>query len=678
MDMHARKSLVAALIVVVLSLSVLALSSCQSGTSARGKYGDAVKAARAGIWEDMNSGKASSGQAAILDGGEIVYSEAFGMADRANSTPVTTNTLFNTGSIGKLYCASAVMKLVDDGKVKMDSPVTQYLPEFKMEDPRYKDITVRMLLDHQSGLPGTTAANDFGYKVNPDFYSQVYANLAHSHLKAAPGYSAPYCNDGFTLAEMLVAKVSGQTYIDYLTDHILNPLSLSSTGVSIGARPDAGVAAFYEPETGKKVPPEGVTLLGAGGLSTTSEGLVRFGDSFTRDGKHVLSQKSIDEMMKAHPSTWAEESIKQVGFNPEPTYGLGLDAVSFPSLEKQGIKVIAKGGSTEDFHTELMMVPDKRIAVAVMEAGHGSTASVIAMTMMEKMLVAKGLTKEEPTPVTTPKAPQPLPAQYGSFAGFYDNGSGIVTVAVDTGNNTVSLTDPGGEPETLIYNNGFLYDPKGTAMALITVDGQTALMKSITGLWLATAQKIPTATDPKSMQIDINGSQWLRRNAKPWESRGQVPGHVVTASTVPGLPGYVVMAGSKLVESPTYAGMTSSVIRDLSELNLLDMNGQTWVQVSDMLFSPAGVASTLDVGQRSVIIGKDGYNEWLRAGQDLVLDVKKPGADRVIVFSSDGTPTYDSVIDSGKVFVPGGDLIEVAGSPGDTFMVTAATPVPEL
>jgi len=258
---------------------------------------------------------------------------------------------------------------------------------------------VRMLLDHQSGLPGTTAANDFGYKTNPDFYSQVIENLAQSHLKADPGFAAPYCNDGFTLAEIIVTEVSGQKYIDYLTEEVLEPLGLARTGLSIGARQDTDVAAFYEPDTGKKVPPEAVTLTGAGGLSATAEELVLFGDSFCNGGPRVLSQESIDEMTKAHPSTFAKDSEKQAGINPELAYGLGLDAVSLSPFQEQGIKVIIKGGDTEDFHSELMVVPDKRIAVAVMEAGHGSSASKIAISVLQEVLVAKGLMKEPPTRV---------------------------------------------------------------------------------------------------------------------------------------------------------------------------------------------------------------------------------------------------------------------------------------
>lgn len=674
--MRVRRSLALLLALILLLVPVVTLTSCGNGSVGTGNYSAAIKEARDGVWKEINAGLASGGQAAILVDGEVVYSEAFGMADREKSEPVTTDTLFNSGSVSKTYCAAAVMKLVDDGKVKLDSPVVQYLPEFKMEDPRYKDITVRMLLNHQSGLPGTTAGNDFGYAVNPDFYSQVYENLSHSHLKADPGFAAPYCNDGFTLAEMMVAKVSGRKYIDYVTDEILAPLGLTRTGVSIGARPDARVAAFYEPDSGKKVPAEAVTLVGAGGLSSTAEELVRFGDSFSKGGPSILSPESIDEMTKADPSTFAKDSEKTTGLNPELAYGLGLDAVSLPAFQEQGIKVIIKGGDTQDFHSELMVVPDKRIAVAVMEAGHGSGPFDIAESMLTEVLVERGLMKEKPVPVTAPPVPEPLPAGYESFSGLYDSGGGILALDVDTEENTVTYTGSDGVPGTLTYYDESLHTADGSAtMNLISVDGQTVLLKKIFGLWMTAAQKIPPASDPRSLETDVNGVQWLRRNAKQYESMMIAEDfHVMTTSTDPALPGYVVALGSKIVESPTYAGMTSKVIRDLTELNLVDRGGQTWLQISDLTFSPTNAASPLNVGRKSVKIEKDGYNQWLKAAQDIVLDVKKPKADRLIVFGPDGQKTYDSVIDSGKVFVPAGSFIELAGSPGDSFAVSATAP----
>jgi CubicO group peptidase (beta-lactamase class C family) len=254
--MLSNRKLLVILLIVILAVSVAAtiIMTGHVGSPDQSGYSEAIVTARTEIWKDINSGKASSGTVAIMDNGKIVYSEGFGMADRENSIPVTTTTMFNIGSISKTYCTAAVMLLVDDGKVKLDENVTTYLPDFKMADPRYQDITVRMLLDHTSGLPGTVEANDLGYAYNPSFYSEVYTALSTAHLKAAPGSMGPYCNDGFTLAEMLVANVSGENYTDFLSQRIFKPLSLDHTGVSVGLETGKDVAAYYEADTGKKVP----------------------------------------------------------------------------------------------------------------------------------------------------------------------------------------------------------------------------------------------------------------------------------------------------------------------------------------------------------------------------------------------------------------------------------------
>ena len=120
-------------------------------------YDDAIHTARREIWKTLSSGKASSARIAFMDNGKIVYSEGFGMRDRENALPVEKNTQFNIGSISKIFTAAAILLLVDDGRVELDQPVTKYLPSFTAQDERYKDITVRMLLNHTSGFPGPTA-----------------------------------------------------------------------------------------------------------------------------------------------------------------------------------------------------------------------------------------------------------------------------------------------------------------------------------------------------------------------------------------------------------------------------------------------------------------------------------------------------------------------------------------
>ena len=110
------------------------------------------------------------------------------------------NTIYCTGSVSKVYVTAAVMQLVDQGKVDLDAPVIDYIDDFKMADERYKDITVRMLMNHSSGLMGTVLKDDTLINDNVlDREKLMLTNLATQHLKADPGAYSSYCNDGFDL-----------------------------------------------------------------------------------------------------------------------------------------------------------------------------------------------------------------------------------------------------------------------------------------------------------------------------------------------------------------------------------------------------------------------------------------------------------------------------------------------
>ena len=106
----------------------------------------------------------------------------------ASTDDVTVDQIYGVGSVSKVYVTTAVMQLVDQGKVDLDAPVTDYIDDFKMADERYKDITVRMLMNHTSGIAGTSAKNMFLYGDN-DFVTteNVLKNLEGQRLKADPG-----------------------------------------------------------------------------------------------------------------------------------------------------------------------------------------------------------------------------------------------------------------------------------------------------------------------------------------------------------------------------------------------------------------------------------------------------------------------------------------------------------
>ena len=145
----------------------------------------AISNARESAWKAISSGQGSGVSVAIMERGEFVLSDAMGVADRSQNRAVDRKTRFNIGSVSKMFATVAILLLVDEGKVELDAPVVRYLPEFTMRDPRFRDITLRMLLNHSSGLPGTTVF--IGFEPDATVHRLLMETLKHSRLKHTPG-----------------------------------------------------------------------------------------------------------------------------------------------------------------------------------------------------------------------------------------------------------------------------------------------------------------------------------------------------------------------------------------------------------------------------------------------------------------------------------------------------------
>jgi hypothetical protein len=184
-------------------------------------------------------------------------------------------------------------------------------------------------------------------------------------------------------------------------------------------------------------------------------------------------------------------------------------------------------------------------------------------------------------------------------------------------------------------------------------------------------QKVKPLEKPQSLKIDMDGKVWLRRNVSPMEGIMAMESHFVKSLLYKDLPGYVVFGGIKRIDSPEFAGMPFDAIRDQTELTLFEKNGATWAWVSDMVYSPTQSAVALKAGENFMKIGGDGYNEWLVANEDMVLSFTKPKQGKIIIFSSDDTATYDSVLDTGDAYAAKGSYIECAGFANDVFTVKA-------
>ncbi|MED3353225.1 serine hydrolase, partial [Bacillus thuringiensis] len=137
---------------------------------------------------------ANSVQYALIDNGKLILSGQTGKNDMEGKQRLTKDTLYGIGSVSKMYATAAVMKLVDEGKVDLDAPVVHYVPDFKMKDERYKRITPRMLLNHSSGLQGSTLSNAFLFNDNDTYAHDVLLRqLSNQSLKADPGALSVYC-----------------------------------------------------------------------------------------------------------------------------------------------------------------------------------------------------------------------------------------------------------------------------------------------------------------------------------------------------------------------------------------------------------------------------------------------------------------------------------------------------
>jgi hypothetical protein len=251
----------------------------------------------------------------------------------------------------------------------------------------------------------------------------------------------------------------------------------------------------------------------------------------------------------------------------------------------------------------------------------------------------------------------------------------VIKLTPDPNNNTVAMSkiEEGVEAPatTLFYSDGCLRDDNGLGFYLAKFEGKTCAVASMAGTDAIAMERLETVQAPQALRIDIDGKLWLRRNVKPYESVTFAKSHMVKSLNTKGLPGYVDFGGVMKVKSAGQASMPVSSMRDQAELTLVDQGGVTWAWVSDLLYCPADGAAAMRVGDNRIAIGKDCYSQWLRADDNLIVNLQIPAKGRVIAFSPDGSVAYDSAIDEGDFLVRKGGFVECAGMAGDEFSLKA-------
>jgi len=360
--------------------------------------------------------------AGIIYDQELVWARGFGYADVEREIAATSRTIYRIASITKLFTNTAVLQLRDTGKLQLDDPITRYLSWFKVQN-RYPDappITVRHLLTHTSGLSREAA---FPYWTDGNFPTreQIRETLPEQETALPAETEWKYSNLALSLAGEIVAAVSGQDYVDYIEQHILDPLGMNDTYVRSPDPDHRQLATGYGrrlPDGHRGVSPftdcRGITP--AANMASTVEDLARFAMLHFRDGpadgEQILRGSTLHEMQRVH---WLEPDW-QAG------WGLGFRIV------RQGSKTyVGHGGSLQGYRTLLRLCPADKIAgVGLTNADDGNPLMYVekAFEWVTPAIVKAAAPK--------PAAAEPDPA-WQQYVGKYRNAWGDSQVLVLNG-----------------------------------------------------------------------------------------------------------------------------------------------------------------------------------------------------------------------------------------------------
>ena len=350
--------------------------------------------------------------------------------------------IYSVGSVSKVYVTAAVMQLVEQGLVELDEPITTYIPDFTMTDDRYTDITVRMLMNHTSGIMGTSEKNMFLYDDNYKDRDYLLESLSLQRLTHAPGEYAAYCNDGFGLLELIVENVTGADYTEYVEKNITSPMSATHTGSAL---------TLFENELNAPITFEGnvpydydyCMNIGSGGIYATASDMASIGSAFFKKNDALLSEKSKETMATRWNDEWENTDIYK------DANGLGWDYVESLAYEAEGVKVLGKGGDVTNQHAFLMVAPDVEVSVAVLSAGGSSSCNeLMAEALLDVVLEEKGITVSHENDETFDFTDE-VPKEYLAYEGFYVfssfSGPSYAYVSFDDGKMYVKHMDFGSE-----------------------------------------------------------------------------------------------------------------------------------------------------------------------------------------------------------------------------------------
>jgi CubicO group peptidase (beta-lactamase class C family) len=300
-----------------------------------------------------NKYRVFNGSALVAENGKIIYKGAFGMANMEWGIPNAPDTRFRLGSITKQFTSMLTLQLVEQGKIKLDGKISDYLPDYRKDIG--EKVTIHHLLTHTSGIPSYTSQPRFFEDVSRNPYKVVdfVQKYASGNLEFEPGSKFSYNNSGYFLLGAIIEKVTGKTYEQVLKENILDPAGMKNTGYdhsdTLIPKRAAGYTKTADGYTNAAYLDMSIPYA-AGSLYSTVEDLYLWDQVLYTD--KLLTAASKELMYKPFLDNYA--------------YGWSVSDASF-KVNDQPVQIIRHGGGINGFSTMIARFPKEKNLIVVLD-----------------------------------------------------------------------------------------------------------------------------------------------------------------------------------------------------------------------------------------------------------------------------------------------------------------------
>ncbi|MBM3267490.1 MAG: beta-lactamase family protein [Candidatus Sericytochromatia bacterium] len=392
-------------------IAVAVLSGCagfRRETVAPGDFAGLRKQLGDLVAHKMKDAQVEGASVVLVNGDATVLEAGYGVADKEGGRKADADTLYCVGSVTKLFTATTIMRLVEQGKIDLDKPIKTYLPEFSIKSrfPEAGPITLRSILTHHSGLPSDRLSGMFTKAPAP--YATILTALRDEYVASPPWHAFSYSNLGFDVAAIVAERVSGKPYPEAVREAVLRPAGMDATTFD----PTAPLVSktyhdgAFDQEPGLRDTP-------AGGMYSSARDLGRFMRMVMAGGKsergRVIEEATLDEMLRP------QNAHVPLDFS----FRIGL-AWILDHRASASDRVIGHNGATINYHTALAIDVGNKLGVALLTNSRrgGEIAGAIVADALEMAREASGK-KADPKVDRPAAAPDADPAAIAAHAGFY-------------------------------------------------------------------------------------------------------------------------------------------------------------------------------------------------------------------------------------------------------------------